>query len=141
MSRILALTRVLVRVQVAPPRRSSGGAAIRRAPRILLHQVHARERHVELAAAGVFEQHEVALGFALLDFAQPEEPADAVLGVDHEVARLQIARSAAKAASCDLPRRGPRDQIGRIEQVFRSDDGELANRGRPRRARTPPLTR
>ena len=57
---------------------------------ILLDQVHARERHIELGVARVFEQHEVALVVALRDLARAQESADAVRFVDHVVAGLQI---------------------------------------------------
>ena len=112
MSRILALMRVLVRVQVAPPMRSSGGLGFARAAKAL-HQVHARQRHVELGAAGVFEQHVVALGLALRDLPQAQELRHAVLGVDHVIARLQV------------------DQVG----------GEGGQRGFARRAPGPPFRR
>ena len=72
MSRILALTRDLVLFQVAPPRRSSGGAAFARAPK-LLHQVHARQRDVQLRLVRVLEHHEVAGLLALRDRADAEE--------------------------------------------------------------------
>ena len=68
MSRILALTRDLVLLQVAPPSRSSGGAALARAA-VLLDQIHARQRNVELGVGGVLDQHEVAGLFALRDCA------------------------------------------------------------------------
>jgi hypothetical protein len=89
MSRILALMRVLVRVQVAPPMRSSAGLALARAAEPL-HQVHAGQRHVELGAGGVFEEHVIALGLALGDLAQPQVLGHAVLGVDHVIAGLEI---------------------------------------------------
>ena len=47
MSRILALTRVLVRAHVVPPSRSSGGCDLAGAA-VLLHQVEPRERNVQL---------------------------------------------------------------------------------------------
>ena len=101
MSRILALTRDLRLVpggaaQPIERRRGFAGAAI------LLDQVHARQRHVELGFAGVFEQHEIALLLALRDLANAEKLSDAVRGVDHEIAGLQIGESAANAASWDL---------------------------------------
>ena len=98
MSRILALTRVLRAVQVAPPSRSSGGAAFARAA-IFLDQIHARQRHVELGVAGVFEQHEVALLLALDDFAKAQKFADAVRDVDHEIAGLEIGEVGGEGAS------------------------------------------
>ncbi len=110
MSRILALTRVLRGVHVAPPSRSSGGAGFAGAA-ILLHQVHARQRHVQLRVARVFEQHEVALLLALHDLAQSQKLPDAVRDVDHEVARLQIrqvGRERRQAALLVMPGRAIR---------------------------------
>ena len=57
---------------------------------ILLDQIQARQRHVQLGFAGVLEQHEVALLLALRDLAKPEELSDAVRRVNDVVARLEI---------------------------------------------------
>ena len=57
---------------------------------IFLHQVHARQRHVQLGVARVFEQHEVALLLALDDLAEAQKLPDAVRDVHHVIARLQI---------------------------------------------------
>ncbi len=83
------LMRVLVRVHVAPPILSSCGFRFAFAAKSL-HQIHARQRHVELVAARIFEQHVVAFGIALGDLADAEELADAVFDVDHVIAGLEI---------------------------------------------------
>ena len=90
MSRILALTRDLVRSQVTPPSRSRPGRRAFAGAAIFLDQIQARERDVELGVARVFEQHEVALVVALRDLARAQESADAVRFVDHVIAGLQI---------------------------------------------------
>ncbi len=71
-----------------------------------LDQIHARERYIQLAAAGVFEQHVIALGFALLNLFQADELSDAVLGMDDVIARLQIELISGKCAGADVGSRG-----------------------------------
>ena len=90
MSRILALTRDLVRVpgDAAQPIERRRRAFTRAA--IFLDQIHARQRHIELGVARVLEQHEIALVVALRDLARAHEPADAVRFVHHVIAGLQI---------------------------------------------------
>ena len=81
-----------------------------------LHQVHARQRHVELGAAGVFEQHVVALGFALRDLAQAQELRHAVLRVDHVIAGLeidQVGRKSAPARTCDDGARATSSEVSK----------------------------
>ncbi len=89
MSRILALTRDLGALprDAAQPVERRRRAFARAA--IFLDQIHARERHVELGVARVFQQHEVALVVALRDLARAQESADAVRHVDHVVAGLR----------------------------------------------------
>ena len=57
---------------------------------IFLDQIHARERNVELCLGRVFQQHEIAFGFALCDLARTQKTPDAVRHVDHVVAGLEI---------------------------------------------------
>ncbi len=103
----------------AVERRSGFAAAA-----VFLDQIHAGQRHVELGIAGVFEQHEVALLFALHDFAEAQETADAVSGVDHEVAGLEVGQICREDAELALGDAGTGDQIGRIEKIFRTDEGD-----------------
>ncbi len=56
----------------------------------LLHQVHARERHIELALVGILQQHEVRLYAILHHFLEAEETADTVLAVHHQIPGLEI---------------------------------------------------
>ncbi len=60
---------------------------------IALHQVHAFERNVEARVFGVPQQHEFAAAAVRLDLAQTLELADAVVHVDHKVARLRVPRN------------------------------------------------
>ena len=118
MSRILALMRVLVRVQVAPPMRSSAGLALPGAAEAL-HQVHARQRDIELGAAGIFEQHVVALGLALGDLPQPQILRDAVLGVDDVIARLEIDQVGGESGQRGFRGRRAGHHFGGFEQILR----------------------
>ena len=88
MSRILALTRDLVRSHVTPPSRSRSGRRAFTGAAIFLDQIQARQRHVELGIARIFEQHEIALVVALRDLPRAQEPADAVRFMHHVIARL-----------------------------------------------------
>ena len=125
MSRILALTRDLVRVprDAAQPVERGRRAFARAA--IFLDQIHARERHVELGVARVFEQHEVALVVALRDLARAQEPADAVRFVHHVVARFQIGHVGGEGGELRFGGAGFGDQIGRIEKIFGAEDGDV----------------
>ena len=127
-----------MRVQVAPPSRSSGGAGFARAA-IFLDQVHARQRDVELGFARVFEQHEVALLLALRDFANAEKLSDAVRDVDHVIAGLQIGQVGGEGGQLRLGWPA-RDQIGGIEKIFRADEGQFRI-GQHRAAPDQPLIR
>ena len=112
---------VLVRVQVAPPILSSAGLRFALAAKTL-HQIHARERHVELVAARVFDQHVIAFGIALRDFANAEELADAVLHVDHVIAGFQIELIGGENSRPGVGLRWPGDGLRRFEQIFRAED-------------------
>ena len=59
--------------------------------RVLLDAVEALDRDLELVARLVAEDHELARGAADLERLEAEEAADAVLLVDDEVARLEVA--------------------------------------------------
>ena len=85
-----------------------------------LHQIHARQRHIELVAARIFEQHVVAFGIALGNLANAEELADAVLGVDHVIARLQIELVRGKRSRAQANRF--RRRLRRIEEIFSAED-------------------
>ena len=87
-----------------------------------LHQIHARERHVELVAARVFEQHVIAFGVALSDFANAEELADAVFQMNHVIAGLEIELIGGESREVRLARF--RGRLRRFEQVFGAEDRE-----------------
>ena len=53
-------------------------------------EMQARDRHVELVAAGVFERQELGLAFAEIHALQAEVAADAVLLVHDRVADLDL---------------------------------------------------
>ena len=91
---------------------------------IFLDQIQARQRNVELRFAGVFEQHEVALLIALHDLANAEKLSDAVRGVDHEVAGLEIGDVGGKRGQLRFGWLA-RDQVRGIEKIFRADDGQF----------------
>ncbi len=74
--------------------------AFRRA--VFLHQVEARQRNIEARALGIFEQHELGIAVALIDFFQSLVLADAVLDVDDVIANLQIAEIGEKRGSLRL---------------------------------------
>ena len=59
---------------------------------VFLNQIEARQRDVKARAFGVFEQHELGVAIALIDFFQALILADAVLDVDNVIADLQIAK-------------------------------------------------
>ena len=112
----MALTRFFVRSQVTPPILSSGGRRVSRAAEPL-HQVHAGQRHIELGLAGVFQKHVIAGLDAVRDLAKPQEAADAVLGVNHVVACLEVGQVRRERAQ-RAPGGGPGDQFGGVEQVL-----------------------
>ena len=83
-----------------------------------LDQVHAGQGHVELGAAGIFEEHVVALGLALGDLAQAQVLSHSMLGVHHVIARLQIDQVGGKSGQRGLGNRGSRHQLGGLEQIL-----------------------
>ena len=91
---------------------------------ILLDQIHARERHVELRFARILQQHEVARLLALRDRPDPKKLADAVRGVDHEIARFQIRDVGLKRRSCDFE--WPRAAAIKSEVSNRSSEPKIA---------------
>ncbi len=91
---------------------------------ILLDQVHARERHVEFRLAGILQQHEVALLVTLDDLSQAQKLPHAVGDVHHAIADFEIGEIGGEGGELPLGDTGPRDQIGRIEQILRADEGD-----------------
>ena len=89
-----------------------------------LHQIHAGQRHVELGAAGIFEQHVVALRLAVIDFAQAQEAGHAMLGMHHVVAGLQVDQVRGEGGQRGLAGRRARHQFGSVEQILAAEDGE-----------------
>ena len=81
-------TRVFAFSQVVPPSLSSDGRA---APEVLLNEVQPLHRDEELVLAGIVELHELLSLETDFDPLQTHEYADAVIDVDNQVTRLQIA--------------------------------------------------
>ena len=75
------------------------------------------------------------------DLAEPEKLRHAMLGVDHEVARLQIDEVGRKRRERGLGCGRARHQLRSLEQVLRAEDQRASNRGTPRRAGRSPFTR
>ena len=109
--------------------------------RVLLDAVEALDRDLELVARLVAEHHELARGAADLQRLEAEEAADAVLLVDDEVARLEVAEVGQEPAQ-------PAPLAPRVEvHLLREDvpvgedrergrgDLEARGRGRPRGSR------
>ena len=99
-----------------------------------LHQVHARQRDVELGAAGVFEQHVVALGFALGDLPQPQVLRHAVLGMDHVVAGLEVDQVGGERGQGGFGRRAPGRPVRRFRRDLPSRILQVSNLGKRCRA-------
>ncbi len=89
MSRIALRTDALRRAQPAPPSRSSDGLDALDAG-VLLHEVEALDRQQQRLLLGVLDLHELALRTLDRHALQALESADAVVGVDHGVAELQV---------------------------------------------------
>ena len=100
--------------------RSSAGFASP-APRNRCDQIHAGQRDVQLGAAGVLEEHVVALGVALRDLAEAEVLRDAVLGVDHVIAGLQVDEVGGEGRHRRLRGGRARHQFGGLEEIFRAE--------------------
>ena len=93
---------------------------------VFLDQVEARERDVEARAFGVFEQHELGVAVALIDFFQALILADAVFDVDDVVADLQVAEVGEERGDFRfLALRARGDGVGFVEQIARAEDGEV----------------
>ncbi len=58
------------------------------------------------------------------DFAKAQEPADAVSGMNHEVAGLEIGEIRREDAELTLGDAWACDQIGRIEKIFAAYKGD-----------------
>ena len=106
-----------------------------------LDQIHARQRDVEPALAGVFEQHIVAAVLAVLDLAQAEEASHAMLCVNDVVAGLEIDQVGGKGGQSALP-----EWLGsghHSEASKRSSEPKTAScsPGNTTPRRTSPLTR
>ena len=90
-----------------------------------LHQIHARERHIKLVPAGVFDDHVIAFGVALRDLAKAQELGHAVLAVDHIIARLEVDNVGRKGLARSLRRRPSRDRVRSFEQIFGPEQHQL----------------
>ena len=109
-----------LRAQVA----ERGLGAFRRA--VFLDQVEASERNVEARAFGIFQQHELGVAVALIDFFQALVLADAVFDVDDIISDLQIAEVGEERGDFrfrSLRTRGHRFRF--IEQIARAEDRQV----------------
>ena len=84
-SRIRSFIRDLRRCQASPPSRSSVTPSLSAA--VAREDVDILDRDVELVAAGIVERDAIVRRLADRDLGQPLVAADAVIGVDDEVAR------------------------------------------------------
>ena len=84
-SRMRSFIRDLRRCQASPPSRSRADALAVAA--VAGQDVDILDRHVELVAAGIFQRDAVVRRLADLDRGQPLVAADAMVGMDDEVAR------------------------------------------------------
>src|SRR5215831_6596706 len=92
---------------------------------ILLHQVEASERDVELCAFGILEQHELSVAFALVNFLEPLILANAVLDVDDVISDLKIAEIREESGSLGfLTLRSGDHRIGFIEKIACAENGQ-----------------
>ncbi len=93
---------------------------------VFLNQVEARERDVEARAFGVFEQHELGVAVALIDFFQALILADAVFDVDDVVADLQVAEVGEECGDFRLlALRARSDSVGFVEKIASAENGEM----------------
>ena len=95
---------------------------------IVLHQVHALERHVEAGVVGVAQQHEFAAPAVAFDRLQSLKLADAVVDVDHVVARLQLGKIAVEAGALGAGARAlfARDGLEQIA-IAVEDQAQIGN--------------
>ena len=93
---------------------------------VLLHEVEARERHVEARGLGVLEDHELGVcAVGLRDFFQSLVLADAVLDVDNVVVDGEIAEVGDEGGGLRFgARRARRVDLGFVEEIARAEDGE-----------------
>ena len=89
---------------------------------VLLEQVEPGERDVELGPIRVLDHHQVFLPRPLLDLGHAQVTADAVLGVDHEVAGLEVFEVGEKRRRRRLALLGLGDQLRGGEDVFGAVD-------------------
>ena len=124
MSRMAFLTRVLAFSQRRPAELVERGI---RPAGVLLDEVEPLERHEELVFVGVAELHELLLGCpAGRQLLETDEPADAVVDVDDEVADLQVPE-----LGDERPRRRPAPLVRPpllFEQIGLGEDPKLAPR-------------
>ncbi len=122
MSRMAFLTRVFVFSHDAAAEAIYGRARAFRA-RVLLDAVEALHRDLELVARLVAEHHELAGGAADLQRLEAQEAPDAVLLVDDEVARLEVAEVGEEAPQAAAA--APRVEVDLLgEDVPVREDGE-----------------
>ena len=126
--------------QVTPPSLSSAGGGVAGAA-IFLDQVQARQRHVELGFAGVLEQHEIFHGVAAGDLVEAGELADAVLGVDDEVAELEVEAFGGEEGDVRAGARGFGGVVAGFEEVFAAERWRICASGKKTPRRTWPWTR
>ena len=137
-SRMRSFIRDLRRCHASPPSRSSVDAVALAA--VAGQQLDILDRHVELVAAGIFERDAIVRRLADLDRGQPLVAADAMVGVDDEVARRQRRQlgqegggALALLAAADQPVAehvllGQDGDIGRGEAVVERQDEQRRRR-------------
>src|SRR5229473_4817984 len=93
---------------------------------VLLHQIEAGQRHVEPSALGVFQQHELSVAVALIDFLQSLVLPNSVFHMDDIVANLKVAEVREKRGNLGfLPQWTGDYRLGFIEQITRPKNGKV----------------
>ena len=105
---------------------------------IFLHQVDARQRHVELRVAGIFQEHELAGRAFDHHLPQPFELPDAVIHVDHVIAGLQIREIAEETRRLRPRPRTLRPEASRKDRRRRKSPAALRETRLPRPAAPSP---
>ena len=92
---------------------------------ILLNQVEARERHVELGLLGEFENHELDGEAVLHDLLQALVLRDAVLDVDDVVADGEVAKVGDESRGLRSLRLGARGDVGIVGEIVGAEDDQV----------------
>ncbi len=111
--------------QETPPSLSSAGLTPFRAD-IALHQAEPVHRQIELVAAGILQQQEVAADTADADVLQAAVQADAVVDMHHVIARLEFGQRGQDLLLAHLGDAAPPDPLA--EQLFLGDQDQAGIR-------------